>query len=389
MRAVALDLLAAQGPLEPGRFRAAVHFADPPVNLYQLRQWYEPMRRLARVHPVVLLVRHPESAVAALRESGLPVALVSRIGELELFLAEQPVRAMFYVNQNQRNFAALRFAEPAHVFVSHGESDKTYMSSNQLKAYDVTFVAGQAACDRVARRLVGFDPARLVPVGRPQIDVDPPWSPSLPQDGRTVVLYAPTWEGDRPSMAYGSVQTHGPDLVRALVATGEHRVVYRPHPRTGVHDPAAARASDAVVALLRRANAADPGAHHVVDDTPTLDWQLRVADVCVCDVSAVAFDWLSTAKPLVLTRPAAPDVDLTDSELADRVPMLDATRAGDAPAVLADAVAQAMDGSGAYTDLVAHHFGDVSPGASMARFLAAADRVVTEREAALAARRAR
>ena len=56
---------------------------------------------------------------------------------------------VFYVNQNQQNFPAMRFADPAHVFICHGESDKDYMSSNQLKAYDRVFVAGTAARERI------------------------------------------------------------------------------------------------------------------------------------------------------------------------------------------------------------------------------------------------
>ena len=42
----------------------------------------------------------------------------------------------------QRNFSAMRFADPSHVFICHGESDKVYMSST-VKAYDCVFIAGR------------------------------------------------------------------------------------------------------------------------------------------------------------------------------------------------------------------------------------------------------
>ena len=49
---------------------------------------------------------------------------------------------------------------------------------------------------------------RAIPIGRPQADH---YSGELPYtpDERQVVLYAPTWEGDRPSASYGSVASHG------------------------------------------------------------------------------------------------------------------------------------------------------------------------------------
>src|SRR5690606_21013437 len=100
---------------------------------------------------------------------------------------------------------------------------------------------------------------------------------------RTVVLYAPTWEGDRPSAHYGSVRTHGEALVSALLATGRHRVVYRPHPRSGVVDPEYGAANRRIISAIEAANASDSSAHHVYDDGPDLGWQLSVADVAIVD----------------------------------------------------------------------------------------------------------
>ena len=59
----------------------------------------------------------------------------------------------------------LRFAEPVHVQIGHGESDKGSSVSNQHKAYDLTFVGGAAGRDRLqtgAARLRrrGAHPAR-------------------------------------------------------------------------------------------------------------------------------------------------------------------------------------------------------------------------------------
>ncbi|WP_377639652.1 CDP-glycerol glycerophosphotransferase family protein [Oryzobacter terrae] len=373
----------AQRPAVPdGTVEVAVYFTDGPENLYQLDQWYEPLRRLHERHHVTVLSRNWEATNALLDACPVPVHHAPDIDGVEAFLLRQPVRAVLYVNQNQMNFSAMRFADPAHVFICHGESDKDYMSSNQLKAYDHVFVAGQAARERILRKLVGFDEFRMIEVGRPQVDVEYP-GPTLPADGRTVVLFAPTWEGDRASMRYSSVESHGPALVRSLVATGRHRVVYRPHPRTGIVLRSVRAAHEEVVSLLRAANRADPTAGHVVDTEGGFGWQLAAADVAVMDVSAVAYDWLATAKPLLLTRPAEPRAVVPDVGLTTETELFPAASAGRAAEAVDAAVAHPSD---THAALVRHYFGDTSPGASMTRFLDACDEVVTSRAAALAVR---
>jgi hypothetical protein len=374
--------LAQRPPVPDGTVEIAVYFTDGPENLYQIDQWFEPLRRLHERHHVTVLSRNWEATRELLRRSPVPVHHAPDIDEVEAFLARQRVRAIFYVNQNQRNFAAMRFADPAHVFICHGESDKDYMSSNQLKAYDRVFVAGTAARERIVRKVIDVDEFRLLEVGRPQVDVDFP-GPPMPDDDRTVVLFAPTWEGDRASMRYGSVASHGRALVASLVATGRHRVIYRPHPRTGIVQRETAEAHVDVVRVLREANRRDPSAGHVIDLEGGFGWQLAAADVAVMDISAVAYDWLATAKPLLITRPADPRAQLPESGLVREMDLFDVADAGRAPELVDAAVAHPDE---AHAALVRRYFGDTTPGASMQRFLDASDTVVRERDEALAAR---
>ena len=368
--------LLAQRPALPARhFQIAVYFADTDVNMYQIRQWYRPLMRLADRHPVVVISRSPRGALALLQDDALPVAFLPEIPELEAFLAEQDIRIVLYVNQNTRNFQMFRYGRRLHVFINHGESDKVYMTSNQYKAYDHALIAGEAARDRLADALWDYDvDTRTTMIGRPQADHfegDPPFEP----DERTVVLYAPTWEGDRESMAYGSVRTHGVALVEALVATGRHRVIYRPHPRTGVIDDAYRAAHQRIVSLLATANAADATAHHVHDDGPEIGWQLTAADVAVLDVSAMIYDRLATGRPLLVTRPASREAEIDESGYLSACEWLraeDVSAEGvaeiDRVLVDADAVARLRRWS-------ARYFGDTSPGAATARFGAAIDRL--------------
>ncbi|MEO5747802.1 MAG: CDP-glycerol glycerophosphotransferase family protein [Ornithinibacter sp.] len=380
-RAVRAEL-AARPPVADGTVQVAIYFPDAKANLYQIDQWFEPLRRLHETHPVTVLCRNWETTRALLRDCPVPVQHAATIEEVERFVDRQPVRAMLYVNQNQQNFPAMRFADPAHVFICHGESDKDYMSSNQLKAYDNVFIAGTAARERILRKLIGFDESRLVEVGRPQVDVHQR-GPALPDDSRTVVLYAPTTEGDVPSMRYSSAAGHGVAVVRSLTATGRHRVIYRPHPRLGLTVSAYAHAHREILRVIDEANRTDPSARHVADTSGPFGWHIDAADVCIADISAVAYDWLATAKPLVVTMPTEPRAQLPESGLVRELELFDAADAHRAAAIV-DAAASHPDET--HAALVRRYFGDTSPGASMQRFLDACAVVVTEREAALASR---
>jgi hypothetical protein len=374
--------LAQRGPIADGTIEVVLYFPDRLENLYQIDQWYEPLRRLAETHPVAVVTRKWESTDRLVRECPVPVHHADTIEAVERFLDRQRVRAVLYVNQNQRNFPAMRWAEPAHVFICHGESDKDYMSSNQLKAYDHVFVAGAAARERIMRKLIGFDPAHLVEVGRPQVDVHRA-GPALPDDDRVTVLYAPTTEGDVPSMRYSSAPGVGVALVRSLLATGRHRVVYRPHPRLGLTVPAYREAHEEILGMVRAADRADPAAAHLADTEGPFGWQVDACDVCVTDVSAVAYDWLATGKPLLLTRPSEPRAELPEAGLVTELELLDEAAAHRGAELVDSAVAA---GTQRHAALVEHYFGDTTPGASMQRFLDACDAVVRERHQALAER---
>lgn len=353
-------------PIGVKRYQAALYFADPLVNAYQIRQWYEPMRQLAEHAPVVVIVRNPATALRLGEECPLPIYFAPTIADIEHLLGTQDIGAVFYVNQNIRNFQMMRFNEPAHVFISHGESEKAYMWSNQLKAYDYVFSAGQAAQDRLAKNMLRYDAVqRTRLIGRPQIDVQYPTPVSL-NPGFKTVLYAPTWEGDRPSMSYGSVSSHGVALLKSLVASGKHNIVFRPHPRSGVNDAGYKANVEAIRGLFEVAQTPD-GPTLVFDESDSWGWQWSASDICVTDISAVAYDWMATGKPMMITEPANPQALVDDSPALLKIPAL---KAVDAPHADAEVTTLLEAPDHDFAELVEHYFGDTSPGASMKRFIA-------------------
>jgi CDP-glycerol glycerophosphotransferase (TagB/SpsB family) len=198
-------------------------------------------------------------------------------------------------------------------------------------------------------------------------------------DDRQVVLYAPTWEGDRAAAAYGSVITHGVGLITALLAAGTHRVIYRPHPRSGVVDKAYGAANKTIIAAIAAANARDPQAQHIYDRGPDLGWQLAIADVAIVDISAMVYDRLATGKPLIITRPVQPAAVIDSSGYLSDCEWLLANQAGDIITVL-DTLTHDDAAVERLQEWVHRYFGDTTPGVATQRLHEAVQHLMNEWE---------
>ncbi|MET1036786.1 MAG: CDP-glycerol glycerophosphotransferase family protein [Aeromicrobium sp.] len=346
-----------------------LYFPTTLDSLYQLRPWFHALTALDAVHPVVCVFKDSRTARVVRDATGLDCVTLARYGQLDEILSVSDVKLALYVNHDPINFESLRFTSMVHVYIGHGDSDKGVSVSNQVKAYDLCFLAGQAALDRTSTAVMLYDAAaHSVLIGQPQLDGTPPVTPS-PDPLRPTVLYAPTWEASQPSVSYGSLETHGVALVRAL--TDSYRVVYRPHPLNGVIRPSYAAADAAVRELADR-----------VDTDVPLEQSFADADLLVTDVSAVTLTWLPTGKPLLVTTPT---VAYPPSALMDVVPLV---APGDAfAAVVAEHLADDPTGP-ARAALVEHYLGDPTPGMATTRFIAACEDAMSLRDREWSARRA-
>ena len=292
-------------------------------SLYQLRQWLQPLERLQSKFSVKVFYTSPDVA-KELEASSIEGVYFEGQDELTAKIYELSPKVLLYPNQNVRNFYALRYSEAVHVFVSHGESDKAYMSQNTIKRYDLYFAAGQAAIDRISSKVAHYDSSkRIVQIGRPQ-SLD---QYSLPENfvksQKKKVLYAPTWEGVTKATRYTSIVSHGAKLVQALVDSGEYQVTYRPHPLSGSRDAEVKSANEAIKKIIRQAvksESAGSGnrSSHYIDESP-FGWHLGYHDLMISDISAIAYDWLSTGNPILLTNPVEKKAVVEDFPLVDKL----------------------------------------------------------------------
>ncbi|WP_435769925.1 CDP-glycerol glycerophosphotransferase family protein [Nocardioides sp. SYSU DS0651] len=358
------------------------YFADDPSRVYQLLQWIPVLERLDDSHPVAVVTRDPDTAAAVTERTSLPVHCAPGFAELAELYDELSAKVVLYCNNSMLNFNSLLDGRMLHVHINHGESDKQSMVSNNAKAYDRVFVAGEAAVQRHRAALMELDERRLVRIGRPQLDLRP--APLLPASpGRRTVLYAPTWEGDAEYNDYTSVDVLGPEIVRAILAVPDVRVVYKPHPKVLTSlTPAIRDGHQAILDLVERAAEQEPDAGHAAVWQGDILAVFPGCDAMVTDVSSVGLDWLylQTDKPIVIT-----DRHHDAERLRQEVPVsrcadvVDADNLGDLTALLAARLDHDEHGM-ARVAMRHHYFDDIGVGDSTVRFVAAVRELVELRD---------
>jgi hypothetical protein len=352
-----------------------VYFGDDPRRLYQLWQWIPVFERLHGRHPVLLVIRDARSYAELQQRTALPRVLAPTFADLADLYENSAHKIAIYVNNSAHNFQSLTGRRMLHVHVNHGESDKVCMVSNQVKAYDRVFVAGEAAVRRYRAGLIDFDTSRLVRVGRPQLDLRP--SPVLPPTSRRTILYAPTWEGENASNNYTSVDTFGVAVVSAALAVPDVRVVYKPHPRVAISThPVVSAAHEQIVQML-----ADDHEHQVMIDADILA-VLPGCDLMVTDVSSVGLDflYLHPDKPLFITdRHDDRDRLRVEAPVSRCADVVDSATIGMLAHTLAARLAH--DEHRAGRDATRrYYFDNLGRGESTERFLAAVDDVMSVRD---------
>jgi hypothetical protein len=357
------------------------YFADDPTRTYQLVQWLPVLEVLHQQHPVALVLRDPDSAEVVTARSSLPVLLAPTFPELTALYDALDAKVVLYVNNSPANFQSLVDGRVLHAHVNHGESDKQSMASNNAKAYDRVFVAGEAAVQRHTAALMEFDATRLVRIGRPQLDLRS--EEVLAPTQRRTVLYAPTWEGDADYNDYTSVEVLGRRIVDAVLAVPDTRLFYKPHPKINTSlRPSIRDAHRDVLAAVARAQEADPEAGHLAVVAGDILALMPACDAMITDVSSVGLDWLylRNEKPILITDP-----HLDADKLRRDVPVSRCADVVDVDNVadLTDLLASRLEVDEHHLARVAmrhHYFDDLQVGESTVRFVDAVGQLVALRD---------
>lgn len=233
-----------------------LHYSSAENAEYQVNMWLSTLARLERRPMVVIREAHQMFRIA---RTTIPIVCIPSGSDLSDFQMPD-LKVALYVGNVGKNVHMLRNPKAKHVFIGHGDSDKLASANPVSKQYDQIWVAGRAGRDRYRRARVGVRDDAIVEVGRPQLEVVQTVAES--QHRIFTVVYAPTFEGWSKDHALTSVDSMGVDMIAALVArTPGVRVIYKPHPLTGVRSRAVRRAHGQIMRILgaaNRARLADP-----------------------------------------------------------------------------------------------------------------------------------
>lgn len=363
-----------------------VYFGDRSSKFYQLEQWIPVLEELHKEHRVVIVVRKGSALTSVLETTHLPVVFKRRFDPLQTFYHANDFKLALYVNNGMTNFQSLSFAPMVHVHVNHGESDKLSMVSNQAKAYDKVFIAGEAAVERHRRALIDFDESQLVRVGRPQLDIERPLELE-PSSARTI-MYAPTWEGENDANNYTSVDRFGPQIVEAALRIPGARLIYKPHPRVETSkDPDMVEANARILELIEAANSpiVDETLQHQVLMQGDILGMFDTVDLLITDISSVGLDflYLHPNKPLVLTDRRNDSETLNaEAPISRATPLISETTIEGVESLISEMLNHDSSVEVRH-ELRRHYFGHGEPGSSSVLFTEAVSRLIADRTVAL------
>ncbi|MFV0374961.1 CDP-glycerol glycerophosphotransferase family protein [Microbacterium sp.] len=284
-----------------------LHWDAPSEGHYQVTMWVPYLARLGV--PFAVIVRTPRQLKTLTPLLDVPIVLCTTANDIDRTVVPS-LRTVFYVNTALRNAHYLRFNELHAVQLNHGDSDKPASATRQFRAFDVNFVAGQAAVDRFAHYGIAMPRELLRVVGRPQVE---PIRSAGPIGDVPTVLYAPTWGGyfadsDLSSLPIGML------VIDALLARG-CRVVFRPHAFTDRHEHHAEMA-DRIRERLRE-DASATGREHVFGAAAETEMTIfdcfNGSDAMISDVSSIVTDYLFSEKPLAMVAVNTPAARFRES----------------------------------------------------------------------------
>ncbi|MFF7255130.1 hypothetical protein [Streptomyces microflavus] len=228
-----------------------LYFSGSNESAYQGNMWLETM---ARVEGRPLIIMRERSLVPQLSETSVPVLCVPA-GTHLMNLNLSTVRVCLYPANVGKNIHILRVPTMKHVFIGHGDSDKLASVNPYSKVYDEVWTAGRAGRDRYALADVGIRDEDIVEVGRPQLEPILTWTGAVKNPIPTV-LYAPTWEGWDDNPGNTSLLLAGENIVRRLLAADDPvRIIYKPHPFTGIRSGKAKAVDARIRGMLGKAAA--------------------------------------------------------------------------------------------------------------------------------------
>ena len=224
------------------------------------------------------------------------------------------LKACFYPSNTGNNLHLLKHTDVNHIFIGHGDSDKSGSAHKYFRVYDENWVAGEAHVDRFRNEGFDFRGLKFVKVGRPNLKEllqlsQKPWRERF--EGKLKLLYLTTWEGVFKEQDYTSAYIMK-DILKNVEDMGIFdEIAVKLHPWTGRRNPDLVSLPKELEALAEKFDT------KMVLYSPdvALEEAIKEANVFICDISAVVSEVLAANSPIFLYYPKGKKIRLAKSKM--------------------------------------------------------------------------
>jgi len=218
------------------------------------------------------------------------------------------LKACFYPSNTGNNLHPLMFKDIRHIFIGHGDSDKSASAHKFFRVYDENWVAGDAHIDRFVNEGFDFSGLMQVKVGRPSLEETlhistNPWRERF--DGKLKLLYLSTWEGFFQEQNYTSAYMMQDFFKQIHQKHTFDCIDIKLHPWVGRRDATLLELPEALKKM-------DVTVHN--KDVP-VEKLIKEANIFICDISAVISESLAANGPIFVYLPKDREIKLTQSKM--------------------------------------------------------------------------
>jgi len=233
--------------------------------------------------------------------------------ELDVYLQQLPfLKACFYPSNTGKNLHLLHFNHLKHIFIGHGDSDKTASVHKYFRVYDENWTAGEAHIDRFRNAGFNFLGLENIRVGRPNLKEilelsEVAWQERF--EGKINLLYLSTWEGVVFEHDYTSVSMINTAFNNIYTTFDEINI--KLHPWIGRRESNLLNTSKVLEKSLKEKNIK----FSIASKDTNINILIKKSNIFICDISAVVTDCLAANAPIFVYIPKNKGIKLSKSKM--------------------------------------------------------------------------
>ncbi|HFI4502719.1 TPA: CDP-glycerol glycerophosphotransferase family protein [Escherichia coli] len=222
------------------------------------------------------------------------------------------LRAVYYVSNTANLIHTLRYNNYKHIFLGHGNPEKTPSAHKFFRVYDEIWVDGQATIDRFKKASFNTDYMNFVIVGKPSLKYIINSAIKNRNKSYTVkqISYLPTWENLSEENNYSSSHL-SPKLLFKMHERFNCKIFAKYHPLTGSRNKSLAIIEKEINDCLVDCK----DMTHIFDRNESIGKVLINSDLILCDYFLGVEVCLSTLSPIFMYIPNDVVLNLSKNQI--------------------------------------------------------------------------